>query len=64
MGGFYDLMDEIVAVGLGVPVETYINIIETKCTEEEAAFIIMTIIDEDEDNLDKAKETFNKYLNE
>jgi hypothetical protein len=64
MGGFYDLMDEIVAVGLGVPVETYINIIETKCTEEDAAFIIMTIIDEDEDNLDKAKETFNKYLNE
>ena len=64
MGGFYDLMDEIVAVGLGVPVESYINIIETKCTEEDAAFIIMTIIDEDEDNLDKAKETFNKYLNE
>ena len=64
MGGFYDLMDEIVAVGLGVPMETYINVIETKCTEEEAAFIIMTIIDEDEDNLDKAKETFNKYLNE
>ena len=44
MGGFYDLMDEIVAVGLGVPVETYINIIETKCTEEEATFIITTFI--------------------
>ena len=64
MGGFYDLMDEIVAVGLGVPVETYINIIETKCTEEEATFIITTFIDEDVDNFDKAKETFNKYLNE
>ena len=64
MGGFYDLMDEIVAVGLGVPVETYINIIETKCTEEEATFIITTFIDEDGDNFDKAKETFNKYLNE
>ena len=64
MGGLYDLMDQVVAVGLGVPMETYINIIETKCTEEESAFIIMTIIDEDEDNLDKAKETFNKYLNE
>ena len=62
MGGLYNLMDEIVAVGLGVPMETYINIIETKCTEEEATFIIMTIIDED--NLEKAKETFNKYLNE
>lgn len=64
MGGFYDLMDEIVAVGLGVPVETYINIIETKCTEEEATFIITTFIDEDVDNFDKVKETFNKYLNE
>ena len=64
MGGLYNLMDEIVAVGLGVPMETYINIIETKCTEEEATFIITTIIDEDEDNLEKAKETFNKYLNE
>ena len=64
MGGFYDLMDEIVAVGLGVPVETYISVIETKCTEEEATFIITTFIDEDEDNFDKAKETFNKYLNE
>jgi hypothetical protein len=64
MGGFYDLMDEIVAVGLGVPVETYIKIIETKCTEEEATFIITTFIDEDDANFDKAKETFNKYLNE
>jgi hypothetical protein len=64
MGGFYDLMDEIVAVGLGVPVETYINIIETKCTEEEATFIITTFIDEDDANFDNAKETFNKYLNE
>ena len=63
MGGFYDLMDEIVAVGLGVPVETYINIIE-KCTEDDATFIITTFIDEDEDNFDKAKEMFNKYLNE
>ena len=63
MGGFYDLMDEIVAVGLGVSVETYINIIE-KCTEDDATFIITTFIDEDEDNFDKAKEMFNKYLNE
>jgi hypothetical protein len=48
---------------LGVSVETYIDIIE-KCTEEEAEFIINTIFDEDVENLDKAKETFNKYLNE
>jgi hypothetical protein len=63
MSGLYDLMDLGIAQGLGVSVETYIDIIE-KCPEEEAEFIINTIFDEDVENLDKAKETFNKYLNE
>ena len=63
MSGLYDLMDLGIAQGLGVSVETYIDIIE-KCTEEESEFIINTIFDEDVENLDKAKETFNKYLNE
>jgi hypothetical protein len=63
MSGLYELIDLGIAQGLGVSVETYIDIIE-KCTEEEAEFIINTIFDEDVENLDKAKETFNKYLNE
>ena len=63
MSGIYDLMDLGIAQGLGVSVETYIDIIK-KCTEEESEFIINTIFDEDVENLDKAKETFNKYLNE
>ena len=64
MAGLFDMMDYAIAGELGVDVETYIKIIDTKCTEEEANFIILTIMEEDQDNLEKAKETFNKYLNE
>jgi hypothetical protein len=63
MAGLFDMMDMAIAGELGVDVEVYIDIIE-KCTEEEANFIIMTILDEDEENLEKAKEMFNNYLNE
>lgn len=59
--GLWDMMDYAIAEGLGVDVETYIKIIDTKCTEEEAHFIILTILEEDQDNYDKAQETFNKY---
>ncbi len=59
--GLWDMMDMAMAEALEVEVETYIDIIDKKCTEEEANFIIMTIMEEDEDNLDKAKEMFNKY---
>ena len=62
MAGLWDMMDYAIANELGVDVETYIKIIDINCTEEEANFIIMTIMEGDEDNLDKAKEMFNKYL--
>jgi hypothetical protein len=63
MAGLWDMMDYAIAGELGVDVEVYIDIIE-KCTEEEANFIIMTITEEDQDNIEKAKEMFNKYLDE
>lgn len=63
MAGLFDMMDMAIAGELGVDVEVYIDIIE-KCTEEEANFIIMTILDEDADSIEKAKEMFNKYLDE
>lgn len=63
MAGLWDMMDYAIAGELGVDVETYIKIIDGKCTEEEANFIILTIMEEDQDNLEKAKEMFNKYLN-
>ncbi len=64
MPGLFDMMDHGIAGELGVDVETYIKIIDHKCTEEEANFIIMTIMEEDQSNIEKAKEMFNKYLNE
>ena len=62
MIGLWDMMDQAIANELGVDVETYIDIIDGKCTEEEADFIIMTIMEEDADNLEKAKQMFSKYL--
>jgi len=59
---FFDAMDQAAADGLSVSVETYIEIIENKCSDEEADFIIMTLLMGDTDNVEKAKETFNKYL--
>jgi hypothetical protein len=59
--GLWDMMDMTIAGELGVDVDVYIDIIDKKCTEKEAEFIIMTILTEDADNLEKAKETFNKY---
>ena len=61
--GLWDMMDMAMAEALEVEVETYIDIIE-KCTEEEANFIILTFLEEDTDNIEKAKQMFNKYLNE
>jgi ribonucleotide reductase beta subunit family protein with ferritin-like domain len=60
----YDMMDNAIAGELGVDVKTYIKIIDSMCTGEEANYIIMTILEEDEENQEKAKEIFNKYLDE
>ena len=57
----YELMDEAMAQALGVDVETYINVIENKCTIEEAAFIVDTIWEENE-HLEDAKKLFNSKL--
>jgi hypothetical protein len=64
MGGLFDMMDDAIAKELGVDLYTYIRIIDHKCTDEEANFIILTIMEGDADNLEKAKEMFNKYLDE
>lgn len=62
MPGLYDMMDQAIAGELGVSLETYIDVIENKCTQEEADFIILTILEEDADNLEKAKELFNSKV--
>ena len=49
MTGFYDLMDIGMAESLGVDVETYIEVIEMRCTMEEAKIIFDGIwFEEDE----------------
>lgn len=64
MGGLWDMMDDAIANELGVDLNTYIKIIDHKCTDEEANFIILTVMEEDQENLEKAKQIFNKYLDE
>jgi hypothetical protein len=49
MTGFYDLIDTGMAEALGVDVETYIEVIEDRCTIEEAKIIFDGIwFEEDE----------------
>ena len=62
--GLWDMMDQAIADTLGVDVETYIKIIDTKCTEEDAKFIIMAVFDENESDIKIAKKIFNKYKEE
>lgn len=62
MTGLYNLMDDAMAQELGVDQKTYIEIIEKKCTEEEATFIINAIIDEDLNDIEKAKALFHSKL--
>jgi len=61
MMNLFELMDEAMAQALGVEVQTYINVIENKCTIEEAAFIVDTIWEENE-HLEDAKKLFNSKL--
>ncbi len=62
--GLFDMLDMSMAEELGVDVETYIKIIDKKCTEEEANFIILTFLEGDIDNIEKAKQMFNKHKDE
>lgn len=64
MSGLYDIMDIEVAGQLNVSVETYINIIENKCNQEERDFIILNILYENEKEMSMAKYIFNSYLHE
>lgn len=64
MMGLFDIMDQAIADSLGVDVEKYIEIIENKCTEEEATEIIMTLLDSEDkpEEYEKARKIFNKYV--
>ena len=61
--GLFDLFDQTLAASLGVDIETYIDVIENKCTEEDATTIIMTLLDSEDnpEEIAKAKALFDQY---
>jgi hypothetical protein len=64
MVGLWDMMDMAIAEELGVDLDTYVEVIERKCTKEDRDSIILAVLGEDIDKIKEAKELFNKYLNE
>jgi hypothetical protein len=63
MAGLFDLLDSMVAQELGVDEETYIQVIDHKCTEREAQFIIGAMFEEGNDaRKEKARKLFNSYV--
>ena len=56
----YEMMDDAFAQELGVNLETYVDVIENKCSYEEADFIINNLFNEED--IEKAKEMFNSKL--
>jgi hypothetical protein len=56
----FEIVDLAMAKELGVDVETYIDVIENKCTEEEASIIIDLIWNED--TTGTAQQLFNSKL--
>lgn len=61
--GLFDMFDQCLADSLGVDVETYIEVIDHKCSEEDATTIIMTLLESEDkpEEIAKAKELFDKY---
>jgi hypothetical protein len=59
--GLFEMMDDAFAKELGVDLETYIDVIENKCTFEEADFIVDQLFNEGD--VDAAKQLFNSKIN-
>lgn len=64
MIGLFDILDQGIADELGVDVETYIEVIDMKASDEDAEFIIMSILSADTANREKAVELFKSYMTE
>ncbi len=58
----FELMDHAIADELGVDLKTYIDVIENKCSYEEADFIIEQLFNEGD--VEAAKQMFNSKLTE
>jgi hypothetical protein len=60
MMGLFEMMDDAFAQELGVDLETYVDVIENKCSYEEADFIISNLFNEED--IEEAKQMFNSKL--
>jgi len=58
----FQIIDLEISEALGVDVRDYIRVIDRKCTEDEANFIIFTILDNATEDMEEAKRIFNQYL--
>ena len=58
----FSMLDSVVSTELGVDLESYIDVIENRCTLEEAQFIINGVLTEEND-IEAAKALFNSKLN-
>ena len=56
----FELMDHAIADELGVDLKTYVDVIENKCSYEEADFIIEQLFNEGD--VEAAKQLFNSKL--
>jgi retron-type reverse transcriptase len=61
MMGLYEMIDEAIAFELEVDVETYVDVIENKCTLEEADAIIDIVWKQGD--IEEAKRLFNQAQN-
>lgn len=58
--GLFEMMDQAFAEELGVDLETYIDVIENRCTLKEADFIIDQLFNEGD--IEAAKRLFESKL--
>ena len=58
----FGAMDEIIAEELKVDSQTYVKILEHKCTYNEGKFIIFSLLSDRQDKKDKAIKLFKSKL--
>jgi len=58
----YGAMDDIIAEELKVDIQTYVNILENKCTYNEGKFIIFSLLSHRQDKKEKAIKLFKSKL--
>ena len=59
--GVFDMMDKMIADELSADIETYIDVIDNKCTDWECKFIVHAMLSNRQDKREKAKRIFDSY---